>query len=62
MNYVCVTYAQRIGPATYVLRILSASVKKRSILAFEEYEVRIKEYELCMLTYVQSTCDVPYVS
>ena len=53
---VCVTYmyVQLIGPATYVLRILSAHIK-RSTSAYEEYELRIEEYELRMLTYVRRT-------
>ena len=62
MYYVCVTYVRRIGPATYVLRILSAHIKKRSTSAYEEYELRIEEYELRMLTYVRRTRDVPFVS
>ena len=59
---VCVTYVRRIGPATYVLRICSAYIKKRSTSAYEEYEVCIEEYELRVLTYVRRTRDVPFVS
>ena len=55
MYDVCVTYVRRIGPATYVLRFLSAHIKKRSTWAYEEYELR-------MLTYVRRTRDVLFVS
>ena len=41
---------------------LSAHIKKRSTSAYEEYELRIKEYELRMPTYLRRTCDVPFVS
>ena len=41
---------------------LSAHMKKRSTSAYEEYELRIEEYELGMLTYVRRTRDVPFVS
>ena len=57
--HVCVTYVQRIGPATYVLRIFKCTHKKRSTSA---YELRIEEYELRMPTYLRRTCDVPFVS
>ena len=60
--HVCVTYVRRIGPATYVLRIFKCTHKKRSTSAYEEYELRIEEYELLMLTYVRRTRDVPFVS
>ena len=58
----CVTYLRRIRPAMYVLRILSAHIKKRSTSAYEEYELRIEEYKLRMLTYVRRTRGVPFVS
>ena len=54
MYRVCVTYVRRIGPATYVLRIFKCTQKKkRSSSAYEEYELRIEEYQLRMLTYVR---------
>ena len=62
MYYVCVTYVRRIGPATYVLRIFKCTHKKRSTSAYEEYGLRIEEYELRMLTYVRRTRDVSFVS
>ena len=62
MYYVCVTYVRRIGPATYVLRIFKCTHKKRSTSAYEEYELRIEEYELRMLTHARRTRDVPFVS
>ena len=43
------------------LRFLSAHTKKRSTSAYEEYELRIVEYELRMLTYVRRTRDGPFV-
>ena len=63
MYHVCVTYVRRIGLATYVrgYEFLSAHIKKRSTSAYEEYELRIVEYELRMLTYVQRTRDGPFV-
>ena len=36
--------------------------KKRSTLAYGEYELRIEEYQLRILTYVRRTRDVPFVS
>ena len=62
MYHVCMTYVRRIEPATYVLRILSAHIKKRSTSAYEDYELRIEEYELRMPTYLRRTCGVPFVS
>ena len=50
MYHVYVTYVQRIGPARYVLRIFKCTHKKRSTSAYEEYERRIEEFELRMLT------------
>ena len=44
-----VTYVRRIGPATYVLPIFKCTPKKRSTSVYEEYVLRIEEYELCML-------------
>ena len=58
----CVSYVRRIGPATYVLRILKCTHKKRYVSAYEEYELRIEEYELRMSTYIRRTRDVPFVS
>ena len=60
--HVCVTYVRRIGPATYMILIFKYTHKKRSASAYEEYELRIKEYELHMLTYVLRTRDAPFVS
>ena len=57
-----VTYGRRIGPATYVLQIFKCTHKKRSTSVYEEYVLRIEEYELCMLTYVRRTRDVSFVS
>ena len=48
MYHVYVTYVLRIGPATYVLRIFKCTHKKRSTSAYEEYELRIEEYQLRM--------------
>ena len=62
MYDVCVTYVQSIGPATYVLRIFKCAHRKRSTLAYEEYELPIEEYELRMLTYVRRRRGVPFVS
>ena len=62
MYHVCVTYVRRIGPATYVLRIFKCSHKKRNTPAYEEYELRIEESEIRMLTYVRRTRDIPFVS
>ena len=63
MYDVCVTYVRRIGTTTYVLRIFKCPHKKRSTSAYDEYELRIEEYELRMLTYVRrGTRDVPFVS
>ena len=61
--YVFVTYVRRIGLATYVsgYEFLSAHIKKHSTSAYEEYELRIVEYELRMLTYVRRTRDGPFV-
>ena len=57
------TYVRRIGPATYVLRMFKcAHKKKRCTSAYEEYELCIEEYRLCMLMYVRRTRDVPFVS
>ena len=36
--------------------------KKRSTSAYAEYELRIEEYDLRMLTYVRRTRGVPFVS
>ena len=41
---------------------LCGHTKKRSTSAYEEYELRIVENELRMLTYVRRTRDVPFVS
>ena len=41
---------------------LSAHIKKRSTSAYEEFVVRIEEYELRMLTYVRRKRDVPFVA
>ena len=62
MYQVCVTYVRRIVPAIYVLRIFKCTHKKSSTSAYEEYELRIKEYELCMLTYVRHMRDVSFLS
>ena len=62
MYDVCMTYVRRIGPATYVLRIFKFTHIKRSTSAYVEYELRIEEYELRMLTYVRRTRDVTFVS
>ena len=43
------------------LRIFKCTHKKRSTSAYEEYELRIVEYELRMLTYVRRTRDGPFV-
>ena len=40
----------------------SGELKNRSTSAYEEYELRIEEYQLRMLTYVRRTRDVPFVS
>ena len=60
MYHICVAYVRRIDPATYVLRIFKRTHKKRSTSAYEEYELRIEEYEPRMLTYVRRTRDVPF--
>ena len=59
MYDVRVTYVKRIGPATYVLRILKCTHEKPSASA---YELRIEEYELRLLTYVRRTVRVTYLS
>ena len=57
---VCTTYRTCHIRAT---NFFSAHIKKkRSTSAYEEYKVRIEEYELRMLTYVRRTRDVPFVS
>ena len=45
-----------------MLCVLSAHIKKRDTSAYEEYELQIKEYEVCMLAYVRRTCYVLFVS
>ena len=56
---VCMAYRTFHVRAT---NCLSAHIKKRSTSAYEEYELRINEYKLHMLTYVRRTRDVLFVS
>ena len=65
MCYVRVTYVWRIKctrdvSTAYLLS--SIRIKKRSTSAYVEYELRIEEYQLRMLTYARRTRDVPFVS
>ena len=62
--FVCATMCD-VWTAYLTCHVLATKCihEKRSTSAYEEYELRIEEYELCVLAYVRRTCDdVPFES
>ena len=70
MSYVSMAYLPRcfrmcdVCTAYWACHLIATKCihEKRSISAYEEYELRIDEYVLCVFAYVRRTCDVPFVS